>query len=656
MLRRIVALISVGLISGVYADQGKLDQIQKSLESIMAKAGISIGGEFRSQYLGATMSGDSLDKSKRLNETNEFTSVDFDIKARPNEYISGRIIFRMHQNWQNFYSDISNPIFSRWISIDGNPLDMFRFNIGDFKEKYSPLTLYSPDIEILYEPYIFARQREVAMDELFIGDNYRILQGINFGFDAEVEPLFNEFHLGLIGVRLRSAETNIQNGSKVADIYEKVDNNYPMTKYMVGSNLDLTFLKGINLGGTYLFTFDHRGSLDPVYGNDTVARWNQEKNHIISARPGIDIGKIISSESFGLGLKAEFAFSVDDSTMFDSVGVDTAGKTVKGFIDTVTNGMALNAGLDVSYSAGDIFGVRAEFSYMSNDRDFRNALAQSPSFIGHRIMNNEVTRVRDSGGVKKTIQYYSTFDALYNTVFKFTTKDNVLWTKSPYMKTSYYRGIMDKQELNVFAEDYFDPTVQLVLPMGPASPNRSGINGNVKVAFLNNGIEFSGLMALLKEKEASNKDVPGYEKTEFTQFAGGFKIDFNKFIPAFKYPAEISLSYVSSAAANNGIENFEITSNLVNFGINYQFWKRAAVLFGLQLVQNEAILLGDKTTQKLNHWSTGFEWKVSDGASVVTTIGQIIADNDDKEWLYGIGSGRDDFKQMLLDVFLRVKF
>jgi hypothetical protein len=159
--------------------------------------------------------------------------------------------------------------------------------------------------------------------------------------------------------------------------------------------------------------------------------------------------------------------------MFDSVGVDTAGKTVKGFIDTVTNGMALNAGLDVRYSAGDIFGVRAEFSYMSNDRDFRNALAQSPSFIGHRIMNNEVTRVRDSGGVKKTIQYYSTFDALYNTVFKFTTKDNVLWTKSPYMKTSYYRGIMDKQELNVFDEDYYDPTVQLVLPMGPATPNRS---------------------------------------------------------------------------------------------------------------------------------------------------------------------------------------
>ena len=37
MLKRIVTLISLGLISGVYADQGKLDQIQKSLDNIMAE-------------------------------------------------------------------------------------------------------------------------------------------------------------------------------------------------------------------------------------------------------------------------------------------------------------------------------------------------------------------------------------------------------------------------------------------------------------------------------------------------------------------------------------------------------------------------------------------------------------------------------------------
>jgi hypothetical protein len=33
-----------------------------------------------------------------------------------------------------------------------NPLGMFRFNVGDFKEKNSPLTLWAPEIDIMYEP------------------------------------------------------------------------------------------------------------------------------------------------------------------------------------------------------------------------------------------------------------------------------------------------------------------------------------------------------------------------------------------------------------------------------------------------------------------------------------------------------------------------
>ena len=50
MLRKIITLVSVGLVLTVNANEKKLDKIQKSLENIMAKAGISIGGEFRGQY------------------------------------------------------------------------------------------------------------------------------------------------------------------------------------------------------------------------------------------------------------------------------------------------------------------------------------------------------------------------------------------------------------------------------------------------------------------------------------------------------------------------------------------------------------------------------------------------------------------------------
>jgi hypothetical protein len=119
----------------------RLDTVESRMEAILNKAGISFSGDFRSQYFHSKASGNVVDSTKRLTETNEFTSVDFDIKARPNDAIGGRLIFRMHQNWQNFFSDISNPIFTRWISIDGSLENIVSWHLGDFKAKYTPLTL-----------------------------------------------------------------------------------------------------------------------------------------------------------------------------------------------------------------------------------------------------------------------------------------------------------------------------------------------------------------------------------------------------------------------------------------------------------------------------------------------------------------------------------
>ncbi|NLE01154.1 MAG: hypothetical protein GX640_14900, partial [Fibrobacter sp.] len=52
MLRRILAFITVGFVAVMAADSSekKMAQIQKSIDNILAKAGISFGGEFKSQY------------------------------------------------------------------------------------------------------------------------------------------------------------------------------------------------------------------------------------------------------------------------------------------------------------------------------------------------------------------------------------------------------------------------------------------------------------------------------------------------------------------------------------------------------------------------------------------------------------------------------
>ncbi len=635
MLRKIVTLICIGLIAAAVAENSdKMDAIRKDLDKIMSKAGIAIDGEFKSEYFSSIIAGPGADSSIRKKETNEFSSVDFDINARPNEMVTGRLIFRMHQNWQNFFSDVSNPIFSRWISIDGNVKDMFKFNAGDFKQKYSPLTLYTPEINILYEPTIFARQREIAMDENFLGDNNRILQGVNLNFDAEIVPIFNEFHFGLFGVRLRSTEVNIKNGNFAATKLETA----AMAKYSVGSNVDLTIFKCVQIGGTWMNIFDQKASYKGnVKNSDSISRLLAQSTQIISVRPGIDIAKIIGTDVFSLNVKSEVALSGDDTTWYVKNNNDT------GFVDSTILGSAISLGAEIGYSAGSSWGANVNANYLMNSKNYQNELAQSPSFIGGRIMNIE------NGGLEN----YTIFDALYHNVFKFVPSDAAqYWVKAPFRKNSYYRSIFTKNDLNGIVAEEMDPALQIVMPYGPATPNRVGINADIKGYAVNKGINFTALISLLKEKDEIKLDSLSMPKANFTQIGGGIKLDFSKLISFFKYPLELSGSYVlSNKKRTIGSINNKLESGFLNEGLYYKFWKRTALLGGFQEVKVKAIIDTLETDNTFTNWALGIEWKVSEGADVVFSYGQIIAAIDE-----GNALESKNFHQDLLDLSVRVKF
>ena len=48
--------------------------------------------------------------------------------------------------------------------------------------------------------------------------------------------------------------------------------------------------------------------------------------------------------------------------------------------------------------------------------------------------------------------------------------------------------------------------VQLIMPYGPATPNRVGFSADGKISLINNGIEIKGLMTLLNEMSARDYD------------------------------------------------------------------------------------------------------------------------------------------------------
>lgn len=648
------------------SDESRLDKIQSDMNSIMNKAGIDFSGTFRSQYLSSNLDEKSGDRSvswtNNRQESNEFTSVDFDIKARPNEALSGRLIFRMHQNWQNFFSDVANPIFTRWISIDGNVNNIFRFNFGDFKQHYSPLTLWSPDLEIAYEPEIFAAKRREAQNEVFIGNNDRTLQGINFSMDAEVVPIFNEMHFNANMSRLRSNGSNIINGSAVADNFEKV----LMDRILFGANIDLLALKGLGFGGSVLGVTDVVATYDgSIYKGDSLAR----KGIISALRVKPSTSMFMEEDVFSAMLDVEAAFSSNR----DSAWYDRDTNTVTGKVDTVAvldssfgTGMALNVDLVGKVALGDAGRIKFKIGFMSNDSLFRNEMAQSPTFLGQRIMN--VENDMNSG------MLYTTFDALYNQVFKFAPNAAVNdWVKAPQRKTSYLTAIVSPEEIDAAQGKGFfkntDPALQTVLPYGPATPNRVGPKGSVNVNILGGAVDASVDFAMLSEA----KTELGTDKAKFTRMGGGACLDIAKFAEILN-TCKVSVGYsMENMEVPFLVQKIKSNNSFLNAGLYYNFWQRFSLLGGYQQIVNDyttpemdlvAVIL-PATAEKIiqSQWALGLEYKVSETSRVVGRYGNVgvknISGHEEADAVTGaiVDMNKDyDFSATQVELFLNVDF
>ncbi|MBN1757375.1 MAG: hypothetical protein JW863_03600 [Chitinispirillaceae bacterium] len=632
-----VLFLAAALSASSGAEKERMNKIESKLRSIINKAGINFNGTFRSQYLNSVLdenSGDSvIDWGRKTTESNEYTSVDFDISARPNDALSGRLIFRMHQNWQNIWSDISNPIFSRWISIDGNIQNMFRFNVGDFRQKFSPLTLWSPDIDIAYEPEIFAARRQEAMKEVFLGDNDRLLQGVNFNLDAELVPIFNELHVNLHAARLRLEGANYGNGNAVAAAMEASK----MDRYVTGGNLDLIALRGLGVGGTVFGIFD----LAPTFnGSVADARLTARSGLIAGVRLNPTTAIFLDSDVFTIGLNFEAVSSINrDSAWY--TGTDS---TLADLETTSLKGMAIDAGISGAVTIGEATIIDVSVGFMKNDRDFYNEMAQSPTFLGQRIMNSE------NDGYTGAL--YSTFDALYHYVFKFTptttpTGANA-WTKMPRRKISYTNGIMTVDEIDSMAAGdaaFFvaaDPALQTVLPFGPATPNRIGPKGELKVNLFDGGIDIGGSFAMLSEAESA---VEGAEKTKFTKVGGGLCIDVATWVKPLN-SLKLSVGY-SMENSKNGAD--ESNNGFLNLGLSYNFWKRFSLLGGYQQIDNQTMIDALSYDEEVvqSQWAAGLEYRVSEASVVTGRFGQVAVDYEDTD---------QSFKQWQHELFLTVDF
>ena len=615
------------------ADSSNVDYLTKKVEQFMSKAGVNFSGQFKSRMLTSSLNGNLTDLSPKAGKYNEdilYTSVDFEVGVRPNDIIGGKLILRMHEDWRNVFASMSSPLTTRWISIDGNAKNMFFYNAGDYKVKFTTLTLWAPEPEIMYEPYIFSRQRADVMNEVFAGDNNRVLQGVNLNFLAQALPAFNETHLNVFGARLRKQGSS---ADTVGYRPTAVDASL-MDRYSTGADLYFKFLDGVEVGGTFLYTGDALGTY--VDGSEIDGKAIRSQNMVYGGR-------------LGLGTST---FGVDNSVIDAKIFGEYAGTNDKRYDKTIGEysykGMAVNGGLDLSVVLGGAGNLHLNGKYIYTDDAFRNEMAQSPVLYKKQIMNTAAN-----------VDAYSSFDAMYKQVFKYTPAEGETGIKQPTQKIAWTRGIMTYDEISKTAkngeiENYLTP----VMPFGDATPNRNGFASDLGLDFLDKAILVSGKFKLFNEIVIDTVMAKNINLGKFMQYGGGASIDLAKLGGFWSYPIVLSGSYLHSDV-DNGLTTSagqfsEVDYDFINGGLYFKFYKKAALIGGYQMINSTDNMNGPDRTLTQMQWAGGLEYTVAEGGKLTGTVGQI--GNTYSGGGRTVSDVNSEFNAFQVDLFLTVSF
>jgi len=704
-----VAALSVCALAAESSLEERVDGLTAQIDRVMSKAGIHFNGEFRSQFLSSTVDGDALAEFGKKTESVEYTSVDFNVVARPNTVLSARAMFRLHQDWRNFFSDVQNPITTRWLSIDGSVAQgIFKYNLGDYRKKLTPLTIWSPDVEVPFEPEIFSQGRELAMSEVFLGDNNRALQGGNLEFKAEVYPYLSELHADLFAARLATRGTGESDPIAPEVTLSPTPNGAYWDsaayydKYLVGVNLEAQIIKGAGLGIANVSIFDHvdswrgkdlpdaeKGGLKMGGAFEDSAKFYSTSNNIFTARLNADNRAFMADDFVRFGVNAELAFSsykyhneFDSSVIKKADGVGDSTLYTVG--DRSIDGRAINVGLSAKFNFDETNTLSLSLDYILNDTAFINEAAQSPSFVQRAILNNENLMAGNLGVLNP-------FDAMYRSVFKYTPSQ-YFGQSRPYMKNAYTNGIFNKKDiatLQMLGNTERFNVFQAYLPGGLATADRTGPVVKLDGSFLDEAVKVGVRAASLNgtvERILSygymivgeNPDDPDDGKLvegdvaltpTYLTAGGGVTVDVAKFVPILGPSLKIggsvmmynsTIGWVEPGILYPTVSKRESASQLISGEVVYNFFTRFSFLFGYQaLTLTEKIDVneqaGPEETYTFSNLGVGLGYKVADGGALTVKLTMLSGEGP---------VGKDDdgntkslsYSAMQPEVYLTVKF
>ena len=496
MKKTFAAILAASVAASAASVADNQELLESKVDSINAKRGVEITGSIRAVAQTSRFSTD--DDPTGINhmpnvEKDEFVTADLNFGFRPWENVRANATLRLEAGMQEYFASAAKSISIAWLNAEGNLGNSFYWVVGDFRQAYSPLTLFLPNIDIMYEPQIFARKRYMAEHEQFIEGNQRNLQGANLQFRTNLNESVGEIRAEALFARinrtavldLSGAEGNILPNDSVWGASQSAN----MDKFLLAGNFELLPLnRSLYVGVTPMYIFDNEDSRSYTYRHpnkdlgkpyvlDSINPFepNPQQTFIISGRVGADVASLVGSKNLVLDVMGEFAMSNDkvytaDSSVvyqYDADGIlkteDLLDENGEAVTDPVTgeavqkplyaenidgenylgangsfqsekqSGIALLVNANLGYKT-ESWGARLAVDFVMNDSAWFNNLAQSPRFFAQRIQNSDKDGQTVKYGVNSPL--YSSFDALYNFSPKFSPVATTLNTNDDAFKNS----------------------------------------------------------------------------------------------------------------------------------------------------------------------------------------------------------------------------
>ena len=628
-----ISLLLCGAIAFAAAEDSTLVEKQKNLANTLdsingAVMGLRLGGTAKAGVLSSKLSSDQLQDEKDYRENQAYTDVNLVVRARPSEETEAKVELHLHKDWQEAYEEPINPMIGHWFSYDGKILNKHvDFNLGYMRIGYTPLTIYVPQTEILQEPEIFASKRSeaLAMRSLDTSSN-RLLQGLNFKYNSfEVGPLSN-IYAQMTGARIRNI------AKKNDEVFFDFDWS---DRYMLGANAGVEAF-GFTLGGNYVYTFDREKSSRSRDDSHIAAMYYEDNmiySGILNfdSKDMIMKGSIhagLQSEFAGSKWTyTEDAYVQDTIETLSVNGMSYERFDENGYVRDDTGAVAYDTvfyviksksteynwhrneiderkgtALNVSpYVNGDIGSIKFDLkgTFVMNDKDFWSEQAASNYYVGNTtILNGDALITGSNEAVVERFRSGSLenmYFAIYNTnvlqqqnLMSKNEGDAVLdqGKKESYytfgrLNNNYklghfykngYKAVAYKHQEYLAAAEFVDPSVNMAMPMGLATPDRKGLSVNGNVGW-NDAVTLNVRFSTYHAEE---------QNVDFTTIGAG--LGFNA-APLLGLDRRLILQ--GSYEGTEESDNLKRKSTRIVAGLTADVWGPFAVLGGFQSLKKE---------------------------------------------------------------------